>query len=72
MGECWEQKYTQHVPSMMAECDNLYGWIKKKVTCTKIAPKMVNPRDIAGKAEREEEEKKGFRSSLKVSGLQKI
>ena len=41
---------------MKTKCDYLYGWIKKTVTCTKISPKMVNPRDIAGNAEEEEEE----------------
>ena len=37
------------------ECDFFYGWIKKTVTYAKIAPKMVNPRDLAGIAEEEEE-----------------
>ena len=40
------------IPSTEAECDYLYGWIKN-VTYTKILPKMVNPRDIAGNAEEE-------------------
>ena len=30
------------------ECDYLYGWIKKTFTYTKISPKVVNPRDLAG------------------------
>ena len=43
--------------STKRECDNFYGWIKKMVTFTytKISPKMVNPRDLAGNAEEEEE-----------------
>ena len=54
MDECRQQKYTQHAPSMKMECDYLNGLIekkkkKKKVTYAKISPKMVNPRDIAGK-----------------------
>ena len=32
MGECWQQKHTQHAPSMKMECDYLNGWIKKPVT----------------------------------------
>ena len=40
---------------MKTECDYHYGWIKKTVTYAKIWPKMVNPRDIAGNAEKEEE-----------------
>ena len=50
-------------PSTKTECDYLYGWIKKNtITCAKISPKMVNPRDLAGNAgevEREEGEKEG-------------
>ena len=30
MGECQQQKQTQHAPSMKMECDYLNGWIKKK------------------------------------------
>ena len=40
---------------MKMECDYLYGWTKKTVTYAKISPKLVNPRDIAGNAEEEEE-----------------
>ena len=40
---------------MKTECDYLYGWIKKTFTYQKISPKTVNPRDIAGNAEEEEE-----------------
>ena len=29
MGECQQQRHTQHVPSMKTECDYLNGWIKK-------------------------------------------
>ena len=28
MGECWQQKHTQHSPSTKTECDYLSGWIK--------------------------------------------
>ena len=55
MGECQQQKHTQHAPAMKTECDYLYGWIKM-VTYTKISPKMVNPRDITGNTEEEEEQ----------------
>ena len=41
--------------STKTECDYLNGWIKKTVTYAKISPKMVNPRDIAGEREEEEE-----------------
>ena len=38
---------------MKMECNYLIGWIRKKaVTYTKISPKMVNPRDIAGERRR--------------------
>ena len=29
MGECQQQKHTQHAPSMKTELDYLYGWNKK-------------------------------------------
>ena len=48
MGECWQQKHTQHAPSTKTECDYLYGWIEKQSHYAKISPKMVNPRDLAG------------------------
>ena len=47
---------TQHAPSMKTECDYLYGWIKNWSHTQKSHPNMVNPRDLAGKAEEEEEE----------------
>ena len=47
-------KTYQQAPSTKTECDYPYGWIKKTVTCTKISPKMVKPRDLAGSAEDEE------------------
>ena len=50
--ECRQQKYTQRAPSTKTECDYLNGWIKKTVTYTKISPKMVNPRDLAGERRR--------------------
>ena len=30
MSECWQQKYTQHAPSMKMECDYACGWIERK------------------------------------------
>ena len=53
-GECCQQKHTQHAPSTKRECDYLNGGIekKKKVTYTKISPKLANPRDIAGERRR--------------------
>ena len=48
MGECRQQKHTQHAPSTKMECDYLNGWIKKWSHTQKSHPKMVNPRDIAG------------------------
>ena len=59
MGECQQQKDTQYAPSTKRECDYLNGWIKKNkktITSAKITLKMVNPRDIAGNAEEEEED----------------
>ena len=43
-GECWQQKHTQHVPSMKTKCNYLSGWIRKR---SKLSPKMMNPRDLA-------------------------
>ena len=40
---------------MKTECDYLNGWIKKR-SHTQNLIKMVNPRDIAGITEEEEEE----------------
>ena len=64
MGECRQPKHTQHAPSTKTECDYHNGWVykqtnkqkKKPVTYSKISPKLVNPRDIAGEREEEEEE----------------
>ena len=55
------KKHTQHAPSTKTECDYLYGWILKKkqkqtVTDAKISSKMVILRDVAGKAEEEEQQ----------------
>ena len=50
-GECRQQKHTHHAPSTKMECGYLNGWIKK-VTYSKISPKMLNPRDIAGEHRR--------------------
>ena len=48
LGECRQQnktkqnkqrnKNTQHAPSTKTECDCLYVWIKKTVTCAKVSP----------------------------------
>ena len=43
MGECRQQKHTQHAPSMKTECNYLNGWIKKTVTYAKISPKSGEP-----------------------------
>ena len=51
--ECWQQKHNQPAPSTKMECNYLYDWVTKTVTYTKIPPKMVNPKDIAGNAEEE-------------------
>ena len=41
---------------MKTECDYLYSWIeKKRPYVQKYHPKMVNPSDLAGNAEEEEE-----------------
>ena len=40
---------------MKMECDYFYGWIKKKKVTQKILPKVMNPWDIARKAEDEED-----------------
>ena len=51
-GECWQQKHTQHAASTTTESHYLKGWIKKNITYTKISPKMVNPRALAGECRR--------------------
>ena len=44
MGECQQQKHTQHASSMKTECDYLNGWIKKMVTYRqKSHPKWWTP-----------------------------
>ena len=52
MGECRQQKHTQHAPSTKTERDYLNGWIKKRSHTQKSHPKMVNPRDRAGERRR--------------------
>ena len=54
MGECWQQKHTQHAPYTKTECGYLYGWIQTTDKYEKIWPRMVNPKDKAGNAEKEE------------------
>ena len=39
MGECRQQKHTQHAPSTKTECDYLNGWIKKGSHTQKSHPK---------------------------------
>ena len=56
MGECQQQKHTQHAPSTKMECDYLNGWIKKRSHTQKSHPKVVIPRDIA--KERKKKKKK--------------
>ena len=51
---------------MKMEWDYLYGWIRKQSSMQK-SPKMVDPKDIAGNTE--EEEEWPWRS-LKFTGLQ--
>ena len=53
MGECWQQKHTQHAPSRRWNVTTSVVGLKR-VTYAKISPKMVKPRDIAGTAEEEE------------------
>ena len=36
MGECWQQKHTEHAPTTKMECDYLNGWIEKLVTCKNL------------------------------------
>ena len=58
MGECRQQKHTQHAPSTKTECDYLNGWIKKRSHTQKSHPKVVNPRDIAGERKKNKQNKK--------------
>ena len=58
MGECRQQKHTQHAPSLKTECDYLNGWIEKWSHTQKSHPKVVNSRDIAG--ERTKKKKKKY------------
>ena len=53
--ECWQQ-HTQHAKSTKTECDYLYGPSNlRNVHIRKNLTKMVNSKDIAGNAEKEEE-----------------
>ena len=58
MGECQQQKHTQHAPSTKTECDYLNGWIKKQSHTQKSHPKVVYPRDIAGERKKKKKKKK--------------
>ena len=54
-----------HAPFMKTECDYLYGWIKK-VTYTKISPKMVNPRIKRGTQKKKKKKKKNLKTSVQT------
>ena len=43
MGECWQQKHTQHALSMKKECNSLNGWIKKWAHTQKSHPQWRTP-----------------------------
>ena len=55
---------------MKMECDYLNGWKKgqnqKRSHTQKISPKMVNPRDIAGNAEEEKDEREAILSDFQT------
>ena len=60
MGDCGQQKHTQHAPSTKTDCDYVNGLIKKKKkkkthTNANISLKMVNPRDIVGNTKEEDD-----------------
>ena len=56
MGECRQQKHTQHAPSTKTECDYLNGWIKKNGHIRKnLTQKWWTPEIKLGNAEEEEE-----------------
>ena len=66
MGECRQQKHTQHAPSTKTECDYLNGWIKKRSHTQKSHPKVVNPRDIAGERKKKKKKRKKGHWSIGV------
>ena len=55
-GECQQQNIlSMHLPRRWNVTASVISlWDSKTVTYAKISPKMVNPRDIPGKAEEEE------------------
>ena len=69
MGECRQQKHTQHAPSTKMECDYLNGWIKKRSHSQESHPKVVNPRDIAG--ERKKKQQKTKKNNKKINKAKK-
>ena len=54
MGECQQQKHTQHAPSTKMECDYLKGWIKKWSQMQNSHPKWWTPEILLGNTEEEE------------------
>ena len=55
MGECRQQKHTQHTPSTNTRCDYLCGWIKKRSHTQKFQRERERERE----RERREREKGG-------------
>ena len=63
-------KHTQHAPSTKNKCDHLCGWIYKQqqqqqtknpdICPQSVSAKMVNPTDIEGNAEEEEDHTYGL------------
>ena len=51
MGECWQQKHTQHAPSTKMECDYLSGWIRNS-HIRKNLTQNCEPRDKGGECRR--------------------
>ena len=66
MGECQQQKHTQHAPSTKTECDYHNGWIIKRSHTQKSHPKVVNPRDIAGERKKKKKKKKKKKMTVKI------
>ena len=58
MGECRQQKRTQHAPSTKMECDYLNGWTKKTVTYAKISPKSGEPQRYSWGTHKKKKKKK--------------
>ena len=52
MGECGQQKHTQHAPFTKTECDYLNGWIKKRSYTQKCHPKKGEPQSYSWEGRR--------------------